>query len=338
MSLSSEIAPGWSTLGEFAKGFPRRNAGELPHSVREHLLQRIGETQRGNRPPVRAQRRSGNDILVEVVTEANYQAVVHECDGLWSRMAPEQAAEFRIFAGKQPAKLPDGSRQADFDADALSRHLRLEVTPEDNEKISDVDVKRRVDQVWKSIWETVEGSVLGLVGPPNTLCVVSHGDERLNGARALYDPKTQTIYIEIIQTGGADWNINAGRLRHEFGHHVEEQGPLEVWIFAAEILQRLGRDELLAAPRSAETREPGYGVRLEDLDHEGKKIPNAAYACSYYPDAGTELLSLGLEDDFPGNMASYAKSYDADFLLLQLLAFRPSTYRRSRFAVPTLLR
>jgi hypothetical protein len=129
------------------------------------------------------------------------------------------------------------------------------------------------------------------------------------------------------------------RLLHEFGHHIEEQGPMEVWLGLATYLSRASADKPL-------TDYLGYLAPQYYFDWSTgvePKLPNPGYAITYYEDASTELIALGLEQRVPdaSRLKEWSESpetgHDPEYVALVMQAVRPKAVREAGVTFPTLL-
>jgi hypothetical protein len=328
-----------SSLASFAAELKPRKAHEQPYSVAEHLRQRLGDVQRGKRPAVKARRRGGGGtVTTEEVSEADYPRLLDAAKRAdWGPLTP--ADRQKLAAAMQAWTAKTKYPQQKFQGSALYKQAQIIRTTPDNPP-SDVEVSQYESafaKAWETITTQVEAEVLEAVGVPE-VHILGSGDEELGNRPAFYDEKTQTIKINYK-------NVSPERLQHEFGHHIEEQGPVEIWYGLATLLQVISGGKPLEPPRQGATREPTFNPDLIG----SSQLPNMGYALSYYPDAGTELLSLAMED-FAQNqgvladLKTYVENWFNDksyylprYVALLLHAFRPREMRELGLTYPALL-
>lgn len=180
---------------------------------------------------------------------------------------------------------------------------------------------------------SVEAEVFEAVGLPNKIRVLDpkrDENELGHNEKARYANLTKTIYIAVQ-------HATPTRIAHEVGHHIEEQGPVEIWSALASYLQRLSAGRPLNAATAESAGNVTYGV-----DNNFPALPQPVYALSYYLDAGTELLAVALEEQITDDLTDYWRPdipgprYDPVLVLLVLHASRPRQLREAGIRYPTL--
>jgi hypothetical protein len=341
---SSSQVPGpaptesWENLRIFAQSLKPRIGGELPHPPVTHLRQRLGDVQRGERPSV-ATRRISDQTRV-AISEDNYLAALKKAGEIpWKSIIEEQTTKLETLvkstgdlppmsaALKYPTELPKyGDDTTLFDLVKLAPAVEKKRNPE--------SYKGAFGDAWKGIRAAVEAEVLDQVGLPDAIIIVPDGDKTLDGLPAYYEAKTKKVCF-------AESKAESDRIMHEFGHHIEEQGPVEIWLGLASLLNLFSGQRPLNAPQALYSRQPSYGI--DDDETLRGLVGGGSYAASYYPDAGTELLALALEKRLTNGwellLEDVGKGQWADprLLLLLLHAFRPKEMRERGFSYPTLL-
>jgi hypothetical protein len=322
--------PSWESLAPFAERLPRRGAGERPHPVLDHLRQRLGDAQRGRRPAVRARcgpaAPDGSGEVV-TVTRENYQPLlVAAAANPWAAATLDRATLRSVLESWTPV---DVAGLDDFDEGALSASSTL-ADMDGSEPEPRVPYATSLTTAWRRINEWVDPEVLRVVGLP-TVVIRGNKDEQLGSRAAFYDEQTRSIHIHHDK-------VTPAHLLHEFGHHVEEQGPVEIWCALVCLLGRLSGGRPLAGARDLSSREPTY-----DYDFSLGKLPKSTYALSYYADGGTELLAVGLENDVLAGPRDFIDwddiplNQNPDYVALVLWAFRPQVMREEGMTLPILL-
>jgi hypothetical protein len=327
-STATAITRPWASLAKFAEDLPAPEDIKLPHPMLDHLDQRLGNAQRGKRPAVRTRHWAESGSLnFPTVTEANYQAARTAARlGLWTGPNDQDRDRLAELTNKWPRLEPTESLAAEWFA-------KLTVADFPPGKAEDpTKYQGHLESALDKITRWVEPGVLAEIGLPK---VIVHGpeDNTLGSRPAFYDERTQEIHIKSTA-------VTHERILHEFGHHLEEQGPVEVWCGLASFMRRVSEDRPLTPPRPGETRETSYPY---DVDSP-PRVPNVGYAMSYYHDAGTELIALAFENellDSPGDFADWKDEatsyYDLEFMALLLQAVRPQQLRRAGVSFPSLL-
>ncbi len=335
----------WEELKAFADTFPRREAGQQSHPVLAHLRQRLGASQ-ATRPQVRA--RLVSTGRVEPVTKANFQALLTAAiQRPWGLLTQAYVNKLAEHVTVMKPTIDPRYRRA-LDESALWSKVLVFSGDKDDQGKPDKgeNYRREFEKAWTSIVELVDGEVLDLVGLPDVR--VYTAEAGIFGSRpAFYDERIKTIFFKSAC-------VAAERIRHEFGHHIEDQGPVEIWFGLASMLNWLSEGRPLNPSEEGSTREPTYAINLDVGGYVGvTKLP---YTASYYADAGTEVLSTSLEDDVLGNLADYIdwpadmRSQPArpagrlgncrcgpELAYLLLHALRPGEMRDAGFASPALL-
>lgn len=303
----------------------------------EHLRQRLGDAQRGKRPAVKARRRWAGTVMTEQVTEADYQGLLAAAERAdWG--PPAQADRLNLAEATKDWSPETKYRQEKFGESALYEQAEIKRTKADDPPsyIDLTSYQSAFDKAWQTITTQVEAEVLETVGLPK-VHILGSDNKELGSRAAFYDEKTQTIKIR--------WDkVTAAQLQHEFGHHIEEQGPVEIWYGLAALLRAIG-DLPLEGPEQLSSREATYS---DNLISRGQ-LPKVPYSLSYYPDAGTELLALAMEDfsadeGVLANLKEYVdwlddaeSPYLPRYVALLLHAFRPREMRELGVAYPALL-
>jgi len=321
----------WAELAQSPEK-PSKDAGDIPYAPVELLERRLRQAARGERPQICTRRvRTASSRAAEFVTvdAATVGQVLTAAPDLWTVKAgwPSIRQAFAKMANE-----PKYARPAtDNDEEAL--FAKVQVDPEcPNDKNSYRD---RFVEGWQNIRAMVEAEVLDQVGLPKRIEIVSPARAQALSEPAYYDAPKQISYFKPDA-------VSAERIAHEFGHHIEENGPAEIWLGCAALLNRLSEGRPLEPKSPPTTRVPTYA-----LNFQLAKIPNPGYAASYYDDGGTELLALGMElwswRDVRGEIpAAEAKVQEgdqlgADYILLLLHALRPREMRENGFPQPSLL-
>lgn len=349
-----------------AANLPQRTTGQQPHHMAVHLVQRLGQTLWSNwvaeavrdtrtdreRPGIQA-RCAGQDASnsFRKVTE-DYQSVVQKAyatDWLTPLDVDRGALERALEASRERC---DGANA--FSADELLKKVRFkEGTYERQSSRSDDEYREKIKEAWKYVADQVEAEVLQMVGLPEIMIYgplePPRRDEDYPTNGASYCPRTRTI--NILST-----RLNEEQIAHEFGHHIEEQGPVEIWCGLTSYLQLYSRGPLLPPPQERRNGEQRYDC-LASGGFPLSKL-RSTYAASYYIDAGTELLAMALQNRVltavsPDNVrwpadkhvsgqatapdAGSAPDWDPRLLVLLLHAFRPGLMRVLGISYPTLL-
>ena len=279
------------------------------------------------------------------VTSANFRILLQAADHPWRLFTEEEVEKLKTFvSGLKPQV--DQCRRLTLDSSALWSKVRVFDGAEGDEgKTDDRGIyKAQFEEAWASIVASVEREVLEVIGLPNVHVYAKDPGTFGSNRPGYYDEETQTIYL----TGG---NLTMSSIRHEFGHHIEDQGPVEIWFGLALILNWLsGKRPLEPPPRGAIRQIYSIQRTAEDPD---VGVPNLIYSATYYEDGGTELLSTSLENDVLGNLKPYINwppgmrdrtptrlgdcKCGPEFAYLLLHALRPEEMRAAGFPSPALL-
>ncbi len=331
-------SPEWPDLKTYANSLKqnKRQVGQQPYSVSQHFFQRLGRTQQWEK------NRQVMTSSGQPITELNYQQAIKNLSRIgWINT---DASDLRRLQEVPDIKFPETwsppeSGDGIFVEDALIKAINVEKSCKSATNLSkEVGFKK----AWREICALVEPSVLKQVGMPE-IHILEDTDEGLGDAPGDYDAKSQLIRLKARNA--------TERIRHEFGHHIEDQGPVEVWLAAATLLQRLATKDgaltQLIQGSKYQNVDVAYGI-----DSGAAKagtvygMPQLNYSFSYYSDGGTELLSIGLEEDISsiaheaGRKVAAAEggrpeeseperlpSYRTDYLVLLMRAFRPKAWR-----------
>jgi hypothetical protein len=324
--------PTWLSLKKY--DIERRTAGQQPHPMSSHLRQRLGDAQRGERPEVRTTGRDALGVAYKAVTKDNYRDVLDAADRVqWTGLSEADRGKLAELSRTwTPKTTHRWQRPKDSVlADRASQHDAAGHVIQ--EPLSEAHRKNLLE-AWGRIRDSVDEEVLNGVGLPRVE-ILDPNNPELGDRPAFYDQKTKTMKFSADR-------VTVDRIMHEFGHHIEEQGPVEIWCALASYLASLSEGLPLDPARARETREPSYGFDWQP--GKSPRVPNAGYAMTYYPDAATELLALALENDIPAilnevvNWEPGAESkYDPEYVAIVLRAFRPQQLRELGVSFPTLL-
>lgn len=348
----ADPAPGsWEALRVYAERLPSRGAGQYPHPVMALLKLRLGRTQFTPvaRPPVQARAASTTAAFAEV-TSGNFTELLAAAGRYSWRLSDADVTKLRAFiksatektgrSGAEVLKAVDPCLRLKSDSEALWRQVRI-AEGGDTPKNPEAAYKHAFEQAWEMILATVEHEVLTLIGMPN-VCLCPPGAENGDNRPGSYNENTKTMTV-------AGANLTTSSIVHEFGHHIEEQGPTEIWLGLASILNWLSKERALL-PAPSGWREPLYRV-----DDEYVGVPRLMYSATYYEDGATELLSTSMEHDVLTNInvyisdgwpAKYRETTSTrlanggcgpEFTYLLLHALRPAQMREAGFPNPALL-
>ena len=327
----------WSQLADFAANLPVQAGGARPHPVRTHLLQRLGDSQRKERSPVQARKAAGGFALI---TADNYEAVLRAFDATtnWSGLGQDQATAFGQFAPGVPKSALNQDQLDQIDQETLVRIVKVNPRKQDEHSVNARWSPEASSQIlraaWQEIVKLVEPEVLALIGLPDAIYIVGDNDDRMEGLPAYYEAKTKSIFMGVS-------HVSANQIRHEFGHYLEDQGPVEVWIGLASLLQGWSTGKALLAPRPTEllNRVTAYDIdaATRTSGNPERCIPEPWYCSSYYVDAGTELLAMSLQFSVVSNLDDLWDFYNPEFLMLSLQACRPKYMREHGHVLPALL-
>jgi len=329
--------PSWDELPGYAATIPRRRIGEQPHSMFIHLLQRLSDARNGDGPPVkvRAAQPDGT-IRYETVTKDNYQAVVQAAGAFrWEGFdARNLSAIQKLTTEWKP--LPVSPDDIDNMVSDWRKKLQATGFPEVGGKRGPdlaTAYQTQIATACQKILEWVEPGVRDLVGLPD---IVVHGpeDPRFKPEdEGEYDAKNKVIHLslaKLISENGAEL------LLHEFGHHIEDQGPVETWGSFASYLGRLSRGANLMPPREYKGKQLSDNPLYCSPDDDSiPKLPRAhdGYSLQYYPTALTESIPLAMEysvpDDPGGATNTDGDKYDSEYIGLVLPAIRPEAARKA---------
>jgi hypothetical protein len=325
---AAEKIPSWAELPAYAAKIPNRGPGEKPHPMFIHLLQRLSDARNGKRPPARVRRRGPNGkITYETVTEANYVDVLKAARSL--QLAELSGRERRAvwdLAKGWGAKKPTSAQVSEL-VRKWRPNMELRGFPEGQKPDRATAYDEQLREACERMLAWIEPEVLDLVGLPK---LIVHGpdDKGFGTTQGFYDPEEQAIHIRSDV-------IKDQLILHEFGHHVEDQGPVEVWCSMALYLNQLaGEANLISqwdAYKQTVSEEPLYGWSWND---GMPKLPRPDYAAMYYKSGLTELLPVALEKYMP---AQPADDYYPEYRALVLPAFRPGAAREAGLEPWTLL-
>ena len=96
------------------------------------------------------------------------------------------------------------------------------------------------ENAWTQICKVVEAEVIDLIGLPEAIYIIRDGDTTEGILPAWYDAKTRSLYFRESE-------VSPKRIRHEFGHHIEEQGPVEIWLGLVSLLNWFSEEETAGA-------------------------------------------------------------------------------------------
>jgi hypothetical protein len=335
-----EKTPAWDDLRAYADKIPSRGAGEKPHSIVTHLLQRLSDAENGRRPPVKV-RRHGADgsISLEPVTRANYEAVMDAAVRYqWAGLSDGERTALQ--------KLTDDWSGVDA-GDKIVKNLVDEwiskLQFQGFEKDPDKDKYRgRIQAACKFILRWIDPAVIRETGGLPQIIIHGAQDKYYDAnTRGNYEPEDQVIHLNDARFE------NGSLLLHEFGHHLEDQGPAEVWLSFATFLSHLADGSDLVAQADVE----GAGMSAEPYYFRPKKdgttkFTDPLYAPLYYGNGLTELLPLALEYNEPlfdrmrrtVNWKDEEDSeYYTDWMAAVLAALQPSRVHDAGVQFPTLL-
>jgi hypothetical protein len=317
----------WPELRTYAEKLRPRQAFRQPRTMTEHLNQRLGDTQRGNRPSVRVRRIVDGNITYVNVDAGNYATVLEAAAKRpWTELSQTDRMRLEGLANDwQP--FPVDADVVEKRTDEWLKKLTVYVDEFTGYAVPTAETFRmQVGTAVTAISQWIEPGVLDLIGLPD---IVVH---RIANPHARYDEKEQKIHITRD-------TFFPSQIQHEFGHHVEEQGPVEVWCGLATFLRASSNGAPLDPPRDGVTRKPTYG---RDPDSSTLGV-SGLYALTYYEDAGTELVALALEHEIansPNENVDWSGGYgryDPRYMATLLQALRPNAYRQAGLSLPALL-
>lgn len=111
------------------------------------------------------------------------------------------------------------------------------------------------ENAWKLLSASVEAEVFAAVGAPSKIKILGPTRRERAGKneKAHYDSQTTIIHI------GAE-HASPGPIAHEVGHHIEQQGAVEIWYAPASYLQRFSAGRPLNSPVLESSCNITYGV------------------------------------------------------------------------------
>jgi hypothetical protein len=308
----------WATLPQLK--LDERDGGQLPHPVRDLLLARLGAARLGA-PAVWARRKkSGTFGFVPLDAMEKYFTAAKSYT--WTPLTPSQASTLSTILPN--IKQSTGSEPSD--AGALFKKVILKLRPSDEEysSVTLATFRDTFEKAWRDICLTVEKEVLDLIGRPQ-FHIYSNSDKSF-GPVAQYVREQRTVQMRIA-------GVTEARIRHEFAHHLEDCGPMEVWFGLASMLRRFGGDRTLQAPVADTTRYPTFQFDETKLP----KLPDYGYMATYYNDGGTECLAIPFEDNLIRDGIQQYSHYEPDWLYLLLAACRPSELAQHGLDPPALV-
>jgi hypothetical protein len=295
------------------------------------------------------------------VDETNFDSLLKAAGNRpWRLLTPQELKAFTAYLkGRDSLEYPGEGEEKDsaesakapqntVDLSVLWSKVRVFSVASDGEYKSKPDDdparKEEFTAAWRGITGMVEDEVLKAIGLPSIHVYMSYPEEIFGDRPCFYDEATQTIFLRASA-------VNAPQIQHEFGHHIEEQCPVEIWFGLASILHWMSADRGLLAP-FGDAREVVYP--LPQPPSGGVGVPDFPYCASYYPDAGTELLAYSLQWNVLASIdTSYLRwrpnmrdqpatvlgdcQYGPELVLLLLHALRPGEMRAAGFLSPALL-
>jgi hypothetical protein len=338
----SERTPTWDELGAYAEKIPDRKAGEQPHPMVVHLLQRLCEAKNRERPPVKVRRRRADgSIAEETVTGDNYLAVVEGAKNLrWEPLNTQGRAAMQEFTNQWQPRLTKRTGLDDA-VDQKVAEWKGKVTfakAGDNPNVDDYEpyIRGACEVLVKWIDPAI---VANLKLPP----IIIHGrDDRYydKTTEGNYEPTDQVIHVSKTKFD------SAALLLHEFGHHIEEQGPVENWCSFVLYLNHLAGGRNLISQMDAFGQEMGkqpyYGLSFDPAP----KLPKPHYAPLYYKNALTELIPVALEyyEDTLDNLKTSVdwkndnkSDYYPEYMAAVLPAINPAKAQAAGVQLRTLL-
>ncbi|OLB74335.1 MAG: hypothetical protein AUI14_23820 [Actinobacteria bacterium 13_2_20CM_2_71_6] len=330
------VIPSFAELGGYATKLQDRTMGEPPYSVNEHMRQRIGDLQRGKRHRILVRKIVGDALTYVEVTPDNYRAVLDAVGNRrWTEPTDQDKAKLATLANEWQPLPVDKTRHARMVKDWGDR---LEVKEGEFGAITkptDATIQKELSAACEALIRWIEPEVLDAIGLPK---IIIHGPGSPAGKQrepAYYLSESQEIHFKHE-------GFYQERIEHEFGHHLEEQGPAEVWWGLTYYLHALGGGKDLVDPLK-------YLAPQYDWDWSPgapqPRLPNPGYALTYYGDAATELLALGLENQIPENpqncvdwndLSKNHNIYDSAYVALIMQAVRPNQVRQAGVTFPTL--
>jgi hypothetical protein len=339
---NEDDVPTWAELPKYAETVPLRGPGEKPHPVIVHLLQRLSDAQNGKRPPIQVRHRHADGtITYEPVTEANYWEVLHKAS-LYTP-ADLSDAERTALGGLtnlwRPLPVDNGDLTNMVDRWLQEGNVKVEGAAggPDVDTVSK-EIRKQVEAACKKILTWVEPALRDLVGLPK---LVIHTGQGASLTRGFYDPEKQEIHLTLE-------NVKAPLILHEFGHHIEDQGPVEVWCTFASYLRKLGAPSKMVAQSdvgAVVSEEPYIGWYWGDAE---PKLPRGGYALVSYGSGLTELLPIAMEQegglqpfDNPDGVVDWtddiASTYYPEYMARLLPAVRPKEAELAGVKLPTLM-
>jgi hypothetical protein len=330
--------PSWDELPGYAAKIPRRRNDEQPHSMLTHLLQRLSDARNGDGPPVKVRAaRPDGAIRYETVTKANYQDVVKAAGAFrWEGFDVRNLRAIeKLTTDWQP--LPVSQDDVDNMVSEWRKKLQTTGFPEDKDGNRGPDLatayQTQLATACRKILEWVEPGVRDLVGLPD---IVVHGpdDPKFKPEdEGEYNAKNKAIHLVSAKLRSGE---GAELLLHEFGHHIEDQGPAETWGSFASFLGRLGRGANLMPQREYWDGQLSNNPLYCWPDTGSRpKLPRAhdGYSLQYYLTGLTESIPLALENSVPddpgGATDNNGDNYDSEYIGLVLPAIRPEAARKA---------